>query len=153
MTNFPNTSHIAVCVTYLTQLPALGVDTSGMTATRSTPVNDHSWLTHEMVMDAIRADDSGDTLRGFAKEARTVGAQSLAAQLDRFADERAEWIASAWDDRAFVPTHVLTLALPGFPHPDARTDVPAMRLRRNVYRTQAGTVYTPNATISIRQLG
>lgn len=67
----------------------------------ATPVNDHEWLTHEMVMDAIRNGTASDLVK-YAREARTVGANGLADQLDGFASDRAEVRAEP------IATHRLT---------------------------------------------
>jgi hypothetical protein len=56
------------------------------------------------------------------------------------------------DNPQVVPTHILTLALPGYPHPDARVEVPAVKVRRNVYRTPTGTIYTPNCVLAVREV-
>jgi hypothetical protein len=49
-------------------------------------------------------------------------------------------------------THILTLALPGYPHPEAVADVPAVKVQRDVYRTPTGTIYTSNGVVAVREV-
>jgi hypothetical protein len=52
----------------------------------------------------------------------------------------------------FNPTHVLTVALPGYPHPEARADLLAVKVRRDIYRTQDGTVYIASQVLAVREV-
>ncbi len=72
-------------------------------------VNDSPWLTHEMVMDAIRMTDpseASETMRSYAIECDRVGAATLASELRGYADARASILGQMPTDRleTTVPT-------------------------------------------------
>lgn len=59
-------------------------------APAGTPVNDHATLTHEMVLDAIRTDRTGELLAQYAEMASECGARGMARELREMAEFRAE---------------------------------------------------------------
>lgn len=58
--------------------------------TEGTSVNDHPWLTHEAIMDAIKRDATGERLADYARECATVGANALARDLAEWAQQRVD---------------------------------------------------------------
>lgn len=63
--------------------------TSNTSPAAHNPVNEHPWLTHKMVDDAIRSGSSADLLT-YAREAEKAEAGKLAEQLRVCASDRAE---------------------------------------------------------------
>jgi hypothetical protein len=51
-----------------------------------------------------------------------------------------------------LATHVITLPLPGYPHPEATVELPAMQVKRGVYMTGSNTLRYDREIIDIQKI-
>lgn len=51
-----------------------------------------------------------------------------------------------------IATHMITLPLPGYPHPDAKVELPAMQIRPGLYMTGSNTLRFDAELISVREV-